>query len=510
MEMKAKNFKQLSFSTTLRSPERAKDFLYIISEFEGKILSNEIITEIEINLIRNKKYKPIKSLNNLPHLKEKFENMTLNKEEAKEIVDNIDSKHKEAGFDSGVPSRFATQFMFLVEFGFLYLSIGEKIEISELGKNLSIISDLNDEKPNEFDSLQIEQNIFLNAMLNFQQGNPFRKEIKKTNKISSLLINVVKTLRKKGYKNGIQLDEIPFLLVWPDEDYDSLTDIIIMKRVNKYSEDLIYEECLKIITKATNFEDEASTTRFKYRQLMIEGVDDFIRKFRISGLIILRGNGRFIDINDDILKTIEKDIDYKYKFFSNRREYYDSVSKYKIKSINNVNSNDFDFETWKDKFTIEELIKELEIIKNKKNSQHKVLKYVNRVIRLEFIVSLLLAIKAKDFKIKPNLILDDEGYPVFHASGNKADIEIYNQEGLRSFVEVSLQTGRVQTTNEMLPITRHIEEHGISKAWYISPSGHKDIDDYIEFVKTRGIEIKYNTLDEFIEMIDSENFKLIP
>lgn len=37
--------------------------------------------------------------------------------------------------------------------------------------------------------------------------------------------------------------------------------------------------------------------RFKINQITGEAVDEFIRKMRITGIVSLRGNGRFIDFN---------------------------------------------------------------------------------------------------------------------------------------------------------------------------------------------------------------------
>lgn len=47
-------YKPLSFSTTMRNPTRIAGFLNCILPFEGKILTNEIINEVAINLISKK------------------------------------------------------------------------------------------------------------------------------------------------------------------------------------------------------------------------------------------------------------------------------------------------------------------------------------------------------------------------------------------------------------------------------------------------------------------------
>ena len=44
--MAAKKRKPLSFSTTLRNPERIASFLDVLSMYEGQILNNEVIENI--------------------------------------------------------------------------------------------------------------------------------------------------------------------------------------------------------------------------------------------------------------------------------------------------------------------------------------------------------------------------------------------------------------------------------------------------------------------------------
>ena len=50
--------KPLSFSTTMRNPNRIASFLNQILPFENHILTNDIIMKIVHNIIQNKLYKP--------------------------------------------------------------------------------------------------------------------------------------------------------------------------------------------------------------------------------------------------------------------------------------------------------------------------------------------------------------------------------------------------------------------------------------------------------------------
>jgi hypothetical protein len=43
---KKADYKPLLFTTTMRNPERLKDFLTVLSEYNGEILTNEIIANV--------------------------------------------------------------------------------------------------------------------------------------------------------------------------------------------------------------------------------------------------------------------------------------------------------------------------------------------------------------------------------------------------------------------------------------------------------------------------------
>ena len=55
---RTKEFKPLSFSTTMRNPARIAAFLNCILPYEGQKLTNSIIDQVAVNLIRKKLYVP--------------------------------------------------------------------------------------------------------------------------------------------------------------------------------------------------------------------------------------------------------------------------------------------------------------------------------------------------------------------------------------------------------------------------------------------------------------------
>jgi hypothetical protein len=202
---------------------------------------------------------------------------------------NLFQQHKEAGFDAGWPSRFDTWYKLAKELGFVYYEINKPIEFSQSGIQLI--------KSIEPEFAHLENQVFLNAFVKYERNNKFRRVLN-TNKPLILLLQTIQEI-KRIFDNksvGILRIEIPLLLCWHDSDYIALAKLIQHIRAQYNftpSEDVIYDQC-KIMLNVTNARGE---NRFKKSNILHEMPDEFIRKMRLTGLISIRGNGRFIDIN---------------------------------------------------------------------------------------------------------------------------------------------------------------------------------------------------------------------
>ncbi len=62
-----------------------------------------------------------------------------------------------------------------------------------------------------------------------------------------------------------------------------------------------------------------------------------------------------------------------------------------------------------------------------------------------------------EMTIKPNYPVDDDGEPISHAPGNKPDIECY-YASFKAICEVTLNSGRLQWVLEGQPVMRHLRE----------------------------------------------------
>jgi len=81
--------------------------------------------------------------------------------------------------------------------------------------------------------------------------------------------------------------------------------------------------------------------------------------------------------------------------------------------------------------------------------------------------------------IKPNYPVDDDGEPINHSPGNKADIECYYSK-FKMVCEVTLNTSKLQWIQEGQPVMRHLRDFEIKNkdsdifCIFIAPQIHKD------------------------------------
>lgn len=301
-------YKPLLYTTTIRNPERYKDFMHILKRFDGEILSEKIIEKIECELFKVGLYRPMATSIRVEKKwstthKGEFSDEALTNEECKEIYDLNDPNlhesikgHKEAGFPKGWPSRFDTQFKLMKRLGFVYYSMGEKIEFSNTGNYLAQTVEIKTENglvSREITNPTYEQMAFMQAFAKQQRCNPFIKELN-DNIPLILLLEVIKKLNDdKEYNNcGISYKEIPLLLFWKDNNSEAL-----YQRIKRLRKDFKYAPSSEVIEEICVNEILGEFKKFELKSIVSEYPDDFVRKMRMTGLITLRGGGRFIDIN---------------------------------------------------------------------------------------------------------------------------------------------------------------------------------------------------------------------
>lgn len=510
--MRKEEHKLLSFSTTIRNPERISEFVNCIKEFEGQILTNALIMQIVKKVIRNKLYRPT-CITKDSILKDIYNNQELsfNDLQLEYIIEKSPQNHKEAGFEKGWPSRFDTWYKLCKEFGFVFYEMNKKIEISPSGH---MLCDAYLDKSGE--SGEKIQKIFLNSLSKYQTNNPFRRTSTNNTPIP-LLLNVLKLLNKENNSVGISRKELSFFICWNNDDYVELYKFIInFRKVHGFnsSSETIYEECLKLL-------NSNNRKRFKMSQVLKESVDDLIRKLRITGIFSLRGMGRFIDLNKMETSTINYIVKKytKYKTYKSKYSYYKYMGSLdpiiissRVKKVDNLDEIRLTaLKKFSVNYTKTQVFKEIKNLQFNIASKDEYLKLIDAPTRLEFLTSLAIMQKFPDYDVRPNYAIDDEGNPTFTAKGGLADIEVYASD-LDSLIEVTLMTSKQQTVNEIPSIVRHLKDLNEKSdkthvfSIFVAPYVHSDsilMCQFIMYKDNLGI-YPYN-ITEFIKKLDASN-----
>ncbi len=497
MNKRQSEFKPLLFTTTMRNPERLKDFLTVLAEYDGEILTNEITEKVAKTLIQKGLYQPMKITQ---IVKGKWKNeIELSEVETEKVFFDNPQSHKEAGFEKGWSSRFDTWFKIAKELGFVWYWPNEPIKFSESGKML-----LEKEKPEN------ELMVFANAFAKYQRQNPFRRVLNK-NVPLILLMQTIKFLNDDHeYKGaGISRLEIPLLLCWKNDNAESLyREIKKLRKKYGYSpsNELILELCYGLLNE----------TKRDDNSILGDYPDDFIRKMRLTGLFSLRGGGRFIDINTKESATVDYILKnyVSYKEFESEKDFFNYIGKVDHDLIATLSvfkapakTTKAELEKWVNHYAWESIKNELLYLAQKKSSEDDILRVIEQPLRLEFLTSLAILKKLPNVIVKPNFVSDDEGLPTSFASGGSPDIEcLENKDTV--LVEVTLLTGTQQHIRESFSIHRHLEEYvkkgAKSYSVFISPKSFIDTERYFNFIKKDGLEVRISNIDKFVSTLEAK------
>ena len=130
-------YKPLLFTTTVRNL-KIKSLLNIFQNYNGRTLTNDLATKIMGEIIRFGLYRPTRGIEAIEQNGDLEEFLTIHQLEKvlnnEEVTFNFQNpqKHKEAEFDEGWPSRFATIFDFAKELGLYILGSLKKSSFQKL------------------------------------------------------------------------------------------------------------------------------------------------------------------------------------------------------------------------------------------------------------------------------------------------------------------------------------------------------------------------------------------
>jgi hypothetical protein len=462
------------------------------------------------SLIGNRLYRPVYVGRSV--LKDIFndEDAALTAEQIDKIILNSPQKHKEAGFDYGWESRFDTMYKFPLELGFVSYAMGEPIVLSATGH---MLVDAYNEAPANEEKIQ---SVLLNALVKFRTDNPFRKNAN-SNTPLVLLLQVLKLLRERSPDSkGIFRQELSLFICWENDNAIELRDMILKIRAERgftYSDEYIYDICLKLL------HGENKRSYYKMNKICSEAVDEYIRKMRSTGVISLRGNGRFVDFNTFEMEKIEYILTsyVTQPIYAAKNDYYAYMGKIDTRLIS-VSAPSADVSDvrkrrlyeYAESYDSAKIFDELHRVCSKRESTDLVFRVIAAPVRLEFLTSIALVQQLKGLDVSPNYAVDDEGLPTCAAGGGVADIVCADPE-YDGLFEVTLMCGRSdQINNEIIPIQRHLTESRKKRvntfSVFVAPKIHADTREAVWLYKAqKQLDILAYDVDEFVSALSAKS-----
>ena len=354
-------------------------------------------------------------------------------------------------------------------------------------------------------------------MAKSQRNNPFVRVLNENIPLILLLETIKKLNADPEFNNtGISRKELPLLIFWKNNNAETL-----YQRIKKLRADFRYNPSDEVIIDICTKEILPDFKKFKPKSIVSEYPDEFIRKMRLTGLISLRGAGRFIDINHNEDERVEYVLSHysRYQKYETEKAYFDYMAQidenlFAISPIvADATRSEELLQNWVTTYDWKSIKSELNILSTRsRTSKDEVLKFLPNSVRLEFLTALAIKSQMPEVRVIPNYPCDDEGLPTSTAggAGDKGDIECFEKtNGI--LVEVTMAEGRVQTTMEVWPISRHLEAFqsrytSSSQCIFIAPSIFKDSERQIAYVKhTDNLTIRPYKIDDFISYLETEN-----
>lgn len=516
--------RMLYWDTSLRNPERSRDFLKLLVEHENKIVNSYLKEEVETKAVMEGLYRPTKN----PYgYKE-----TYSRDEALNIMAGSPQNHQQGG-KKGYASRFSTHFYNSRQLGFIHESLGDKLIISKSGHRLIKL----DKEEGQ------TQQVYQNALSRYQTTIPFTNN---KNRITpfSLLLKLIKIYIKNN-KCGVPLEELPIIMCWNTNNADDLYKFLQrfrceydpinsmdMTRLKKREElnNVILKYCAKIYGDEYSGLDKKKKFKLagdlKSSSTVLRDYPDvYLRYLRITGLVYNKKekNKWWILYDSDNKKTI----DYIISKYSTVKDFKDDIDylkyssnfdKYFSKNIQiQKHSSENDLKKWVDEFGLDFIRDSLLKLGSmpRKKVNHEILKYMEDHLVFEWLLSLYTYAVCND-KLEqyiPNYNVNADGQPTSNASGQKpgqsgADAIAFTGDEF-FILEPTLLTGAAQHNRESYSNRRHLETELLNnpdKAGYclqISPKPYIDSTRVAQDNKRLfDLNMKPIAVSDYIEKID--------
>uniref|UniRef100_A0A7C3SMZ6 AlwI family type II restriction endonuclease n=1 Tax=Dictyoglomus turgidum TaxID=513050 RepID=A0A7C3SMZ6_9BACT len=535
-----------SISTTVRNPERLRDFLSVLKRLEGQSFDANNQINYQILLIQERLYRPL----NIPLKFRKYyekPNMQIPFKVAKEIFYTQNYKDP--------PMRGRQSVNPLNKLGFSIAREGSgPIRITELG--------------NRFLAGDYDIGfIFFKSLLKLQFPNPWSEDFSYQRGFNIMpfiaTMHLIYRLNKKSSNKG--LDKTEFSLFIPT--------LINVDEINEQIEKILEfrkeKDKKKYISNfAKKFYGVQKVPDKKIKNLFDYG-DNIMRYFRLTRyfkvtmdpfghywrvdlepsrkveieLLLNMYDGKAIEFKDaneylnylsDITKPTlpwEEIENLKKIALSLRNTIIDLIKREDIAIFDNekefLNTNIAEFE----KKQLEEYISELRKLNLEVREKLRKIRIVSDIEKIKDVINILCDIKKlkkyepehfeklitealkiinDEILIKPNYPVDDEGEPISYSPGNRPDIECYYKT-FKAICEVTLNTSRFQWIQEGQPVMRHLRDFEIQHKGkevfciFIAPQIHNDT--YSQFWIS--VKYEYDGLPQKIIPMTTKQFALL-
>ena len=546
--------KAWSITTTVRNPERLRDFLIAIKPLENKPWDKTSQESYQKLLIKNRLYGfgSTQFYNGLTS-----DIVELINETDREIDDNTVKEIIRLKDYTDFAMRGRQSINPLAKFGFVIIDNG-LLKITELGKKLIA-------------SEKDAGDVFLKSFIKWQIPNPPNNDFADNGDYDIVpfvgmlkLVDHVNKIETRRGNDPVGISKREFSLFVPS--------LVKHSQIDEYAKEIVK---LRDLQKGKT-RPERKEIRDNYRKQFasnflndsneeeIDGLldnlqdygDNAIRYFRLTKFIRIRGNGFYIDLEPNRRVEIEALFEngfYKPKHFSNKHEYVaymanDSLpilpwqTKDKLSDIASgvyaeikelqarlgiaiIDKKELSTMTENDLISyidyLRNLRKDLQEKDNHVKSQpvssiveyidklEKIFEFENRALMLEYLSAMGLHALNDAKEIKPNYPVGDDNEPTSTAPGGMADIECF-YEDFNMICEVTMLNGRDQWFNEGQPVMRHLRdfENSNKNAYciFIAPTIHADSAETFHIANTIGYKgskqkIAPLTIKQFIDLL---------
>jgi len=507
--------KPWSISTTVRNPERLRDFLRVLKKLEGQPFDKDNQVKYQVLLIQERLYKP---LNIPPKFRKYYKKPEL------EIPYEVAEEIFYAQQYEDPPMRGRQSVNPLNKLGFSIAREGfGPIIITELGNKFLA---------GDYDIGYI----FFKSLLKLQFPNPWSADFSEKEGFNIMpfiaVLHLIDKLNRRSTKRG--LDKTEFSIFVPTLiNFDQIDEYL--ERILEFRKEKNKERY--ILNFAKKFYETEDVPRKKIHNLFDYG-DNIMRYFRLTRYfkVSMDPLGYYwnIDIEPSRKVEIEQLLDmysgeaFKFNSLTDYLNYLSDITKpalpwekkenlekiaqsLKNETINLIEKENLQITQDKQEILLADIqtmsknqledyisrLREFNLELKERLKKIKLMKDINRIEEIilalrdskklkkyepeqfEKLITEALKIINDEILIKPNYPMDDDGEPINHSPGNKPDIECYYQT-FKAICEVTLNTTKLQWVHEGQPVMRHLRDFEIQHQGddvfciFIAPQIHND------------------------------------